>query len=125
MKKGDLVELLKRFYNEVLAKKPSFEKMREEAKAMGIKLRPVVGNLFDFALQKNDKLVEIVWTIGKLDEFLNNLRSVQKKDVDQFLELFNDLYMEKMIEELYLEIDKDFGLELEIYKRIPLKKSLN
>ncbi len=126
MKKGEVLELVKKFYQEVLAKKPSYEKMKEEAKIMGVSLRPVMGDLFNFATEKKERLVEIVWTIGKLDEFMSKkVKNLPKKEIELFLELFNELYINKLAREMSFSEKEKFSIELEIMKRMPLRKKLN
>ncbi len=127
MKKGDVVEIVKEFYQKVLSKKPPVEKMREEAKLMGLKLRPVHGDLFKLAAFKNDKLVEIVWFIGKLDEFLHQQRGrkISEKEIDQVLEAVNEVYGKELVKGFTPSELKALGVELEIVKQIPLKEKLN
>ena len=74
MKKEKIIALVEEFYNKVIVQKPSYKKMREEVKFMGLKLRPLKGDLVKLALKDQRKLVKIVWFIGKLDEFLKKRR---------------------------------------------------
>ncbi len=127
MKKGEVVEIVREFYQKVLSKKPPVDKMREEAKLMGLKLRPVHGDLFKLAAFRNDKLVEIVWFIGKLDEFLHRQRRrrITEKEIDQVLEAVNEVYGDELVKGLSPSDLKDLGVELEIVKQMPLKEKLN
>ena len=127
MKKGEVVEIVKEFYQKVLSKKPPVEKMREEAKLMGLKLRPVHGDLFRLAAFRNDKLVEIVWFIGKLDEFLHRQRRrrITEKEIDQVLEAVNEVYGDELVKGLSPSDLKNLGVELEIVKQVPLKEKFN
>ena len=66
-KKVDVFLLLKDFQR-LIKKKPPFKKMVEEIMIMGLKIKPVLGDISLLDLS-NKKIVEVLWSLGKFDDF--------------------------------------------------------
>lgn len=66
-KKKDFFTNVLNSLKEILEKKPSFEKMEEEVRLMGFHIKPIQGNTTIISKIKNERLVEVLWTLGKID----------------------------------------------------------
>ena len=66
-KKVDVFLLLKDF-QKLIKKKPPVKKMVEEIMMMGFKIKPVLGDISLLDLS-NKKIVEVLWSLGKFDDF--------------------------------------------------------
>ena len=126
MKKSELIDLVKEFYQKFLKKKPPINKMEEEVKLMGLRIRPLTGDIARLATLKTDKFIEVVWFVGKLDEFLRSGgRKLSPKDIEKLLYAITQVYASEFLKGLNVEEVKQLGLEVEIMKKIPLKSKLN
>lgn len=129
-KVNDLSKLLGDF-SRILNTKPSEERMYKEVSMMKFKIKPLQGDIstIDF---KNKKLIEILWSLGKLDEFFH--REYKKLAVNQRLIFFRifDNFSKKFQEELNQVnlkpekiIKEPVSLEMEIFKENTLTKKSN
>ena len=125
MKKGELIDFVKELYNKIIVKKPPIEKMKEEVKLMGLKVRPLTEKFLDALNSKNERFVEMVWLIGKLDEFLHSSgKKFTREEIDEILTIFSNIYAQELSKELSTK--EDFpNLEFEISRQIFLKEKLN
>lgn len=123
----DVLEMINSFQKS-LNKKPSPEKMYEEIKMMKFKVRPIQGNLSEVNLN-NEKFVETLWSLGKLDEFFQKeFYRLSAKNKNLFMKIFEEIY-EKYQQDLnrvnlqWEKIpNKQRFLEVEIFKEIKIKK---
>ncbi|GIW64357.1 MAG: hypothetical protein KatS3mg092_0290 [Patescibacteria group bacterium] len=122
-KTQDIIEELIQFQKS-LEKKPSFEEMFTQIKMMKFRLKPIQGSLINFDFQ-NKKFVEILWSLGKLDEFfmkkINDFQNDEEKE--RFFQFFTQIcnnYQEKLNKIPVSKIQNNFDniniLEVEIYK---------
>ena len=125
--KKEVLKLVQEFYRNFLLKKPSVEKMRDELKFMRMRLKPVYGDLTDFVFYQHTKLVQILWFIGKLDEFLQKKEkeNVSSRTLEQALSYINEFYFKQMIKDFPFEEFKNNSFELEVIKERVFKKHLN
>lgn len=122
-KTQDIIEELIQFQKS-LEKKPSFEEMFTQIKMMKFRLKPIQGSLINFDFQ-NKKFVEILWSLGKLDEFfmkkINDFQNDEEKE--RFFQFFTQIcnnYQEKLNKIPVSKIQNNFDniniLEVKIYK---------
>jgi hypothetical protein len=114
----------------IISKKPDLNQMFEELQMMKFKIRPMQGDVLAFNL-KNDKFIETLWSLGKLDEFFQKeFYTLSKKEKELFMKFFDSLYF-KYQQELnkinlqLITIPKTNLLELEIFKERNIKKKIN
>jgi len=130
-KKSDVFLLLKDF-QKIIKNKPPVDKMVEEIMMMGLKIKPVLGDvsLLDFS---NKKIVEVLWSLGKFDDFFQSYYDkLSKNELSILLEYFEHLKNKLMISLpkpiLRTENLKDvkFGIfEIEVLRQKINKKKLN
>lgn len=123
----DVLEVINSFQKS-LNKKPSQEKMYEEIKMMKFKVRPIQGNLSEVNLN-NEKFVETLWSLGKLDEFFQKeFYRLSAKNKNLFMKIFEDIYekYQQDLNKINLQWEKSprrqHFLEVEIFKEIRNKK---
>jgi UDP-galactopyranose mutase len=89
---NDVVEKVTHFQRQILENKPTFVQMYEEIRMMKFKIRPVVGDISVLNL-KNSGFIEILWSLGKLDEFFQHeYGKLSYKKRDLFLRLFDEIH---------------------------------
>ncbi len=126
----DPLTLLETFQKNVLQKKPILQEMISEVHMMKFKVKPVQGD-FSNVNFKNSEFIEILWSLGKLDEFFQSQYAhIREEDRGAFFTYFDSL-QKKLQEELNrlnlrrdLEQDKSV-LEMEIFKERPKTKRIN
>ena len=98
--KVDVFLLLKDF-QKLIKNKPTVEKMIEEITIMGLKIKPVLGDisLLDFS---NKKMVEVFWSLGKFDDFFQGY--YEKLSENELSILFN--YFDYLKNKLLLSLPK-------------------
>lgn len=124
---GKLFRIINEF-KKILLEKPSFSQMFDEVKMMGFKIHPINGDVVHLIHEK-DQLVEILWMLGKLDEFLQTkfkkISSRQKqlfiKTLYEIFGQFKDLLKVINVQKERLSSNSSI-LELEVYKDYPLRK---
>ncbi|MCX7997062.1 MAG: hypothetical protein N2691_04930 [Patescibacteria group bacterium] len=93
-KKSDIVQRFHAFRRDILEKKPPHRQMRAEVQMMRFKVRPVSGDVSVLNFQ-NEKFLEALWSLGKLDEFFHQVvGELKKTDKHIFYKLFDGLYRE-------------------------------
>ncbi|KKQ37603.1 MAG: hypothetical protein US54_C0030G0010 [Candidatus Roizmanbacteria bacterium GW2011_GWA2_37_7] len=90
-KKTDAVDKIKRFQEEILAKKPTFGDMVHDVRMMNFKIRPVSGNIAELDYGNND-FIDALWSLGKLDEFFRSeFETIDTEEQDAFFRMINNL----------------------------------
>ncbi|NTU74104.1 hypothetical protein HGB07_08240 [Candidatus Roizmanbacteria bacterium] len=88
----DALQIFSEFQEKVLKSKPTISEMTSEIRMMQFKIRPLQGNISLLNL-KNRKFIEIVWSLGKMDEFfLSHMPKVRVKERQMFIKIFDNLY---------------------------------
>lgn len=117
----DVFEMLTQFQTNVLNKKPSQQQMYDEVRLMRFKIRPLNGEITMLDLN-NANFIEMLWGLGKLDEFYQG--HVEKLPTDQkqvFFRIFDEIY-QKFQQELNKvslrreENSQTATFEMEIFK---------
>jgi len=112
----------------IIDNKPSAEVMYEEIQMMKFKVKPLKGDIAIFNL-KNKKLIETLWSLGKLDElFQKELFHVRPSQRETFFKIFDDLTQKYQLQLNQIplkreEVEKISAFEMEIFKEKPFKKS--
>lgn len=130
-RKTDLLEEIVKFQNNLLKNKPSEQVMFDQVRMMRYKIRPLQGDvsMLDF---KNKKFIEILWNLGKLDEFFNKRKNfLNKRQKEIFYSFFEGVYakLQHQLNHLDLKFDQKDDtsaiIEMEIVREISRKKKLN
>lgn len=117
----DISQLVSNFQN-FIKNKPTVDRMYEEIRMMKFKIRPVQGDVLSVNLH-NEKFIEVLWSLGKLDEFFQReypKLSNPKKEI--FVKIFDDIYhrYQDELNKVNLLKSKSFResqvLEMEIFK---------
>lgn len=130
-KKTDLLEEIVNFQEELLKNKPTDQIMFEQVRMMRYKIRPLQGDISILDL-KNKKFIEILWNLGKLDEFFNKRKNfLNKRQREIFYSFFEGIYakLQHQLNHLDLKFDQNDVsssiIEMEIVREISRKKKLN
>ncbi len=117
----DVFEMLTKFQSNVLSKKPSHKQMYDEVRLMRFKIKPLQGEITMLDLN-NNTFIEMLWGLGKLDEFYQGHVEKLPKDQKQvFFRIFDELY-QKFQQELNKvslkreESSQSTTFEMEIFK---------
>ena len=125
----DAIDILQLLQKDIFSHKPSHSIMWDEVRMMKFKIRPLYGDVSSLNL-KNNSLIEIMWSLGKLDDFFHkeyNKLNTEQKDI--FFRIFEDLHeqFQSQLNALNLKsgaTDKTAPvLEMEIYKEKPVSKA--
>lgn len=117
----DVFEMISKFQLNVLNKKPPMKQMYDEVRLMRFKIRPLNGEITTLDLS-NNSFIEMLWGLGKLDEFFQG--HIEKLPQDQrqvFFRIFDELY-QKFQQELNKvnlkreEMTQNSSFEMEIFK---------
>lgn len=128
--KKDPLSLLFQFQKQVLDQKPSTLTMYREVKMMQFKIRPVHGDVARINL-RNTKFIEILWSLGKLDEFFRiTIDGILDEQKPIFFKIMDEMYdnLQQQLNALpfrhgHVQKNSPF-VEMEIFKeQIPQKKS--
>jgi len=102
--------------------KPPINQMYEEIRMMKFRIRPLQGNVLSVNLN-NEKFIEVLWSMGKLDEFYQSeFSSLTPKNKQLFIKIFEDLHIQFQEELNRVNLlkgrysKKPQTLEMEIYK---------
>ena len=102
--------------------KPPINQMYEEIRMMKFRIRPLQGNVLSVNLN-NEKFSEVLWSMGKLDEFYQSeFSSLTPKNKQLFIKIFEDLHIQFQEELNRVNLlkgrysKKPQTLEMEIYK---------
>lgn len=134
MRKGEKKDVFSKLLislKKILEKTPSLEKMREDVKEMGLYMRSVEGNPMIIKKIKEEKIIEVLWKLGKIDMLLERNFHLLNKKQQQFI--FNSF--ENIKEQLITDLNpyftgeiKDDGssyLLLEVTRRRNTDKDIN
>ena len=133
MKKRDSLDLLRTladFQKNVLENKPSMEAMVDEVRMMRFKIRPLQGDISLLNL-KDAKLIEILWNLGKLDEFFRSQHDqLSRGQREVFFQFFDGLYekFQTQLNRINLKSTSENispTVEMEIFKEEVRKRKLN
>jgi hypothetical protein len=123
-KKLDLFDEIAKFQKNLIKNKPSLKDMYDEVRMMRYKIRPLQGDISYLNL-KNKKFIEILWNLGKLDDFFNkNKKELDKKGEEIFKNFFDNLYskLQNQLNKLDLKIEEKLNMptviEMEIIREI-------
>jgi len=127
----DILSLINNI-QKIISTKPNTNQMFEEVQMMKFKIKPIQGDASAFNL-KNERFIESLWRLGKLDEFFHKeFPQLSKKEQEVFLRFFDNLYFkyQQQLNQINLQparmtLTKTGLLELEIYKEGKLKKKVN
>lgn len=126
----DPLALLEVFQKSVLQNKPALVDMITEVHMMQFKIKPLRGDVQHIDFQ-NNKFIEILWSLGKLDEFFQKqYPTISEPKREQFF-LYFDLMQKKLqddLNKLRLQSPQDetrSGFEVEIFKTRAQKKKSN
>jgi hypothetical protein len=123
----DVIEMVTRFQKRILDNKPSSDQMYQEIRMMKFKIKPVIGDISYLNL-KNNNFIEILWSLGKIDEFFQKqVEDLSTDEKEVFYKLLDEIY-ERYQDDLNM-IDlktQDIapptqGFEMEIFKEKPQK----
>jgi hypothetical protein len=124
----DVLDILTQLQQHVLAKKPSHETMWEEVRMMKFKVRPLYGDI-SFLNVKNEKLIETMWSLGKLDEFFQKEYGKLPKDQKEvFSRMIDNLYatLQTQLNGIQLKDEASPNvpqlMEMEIFREAPQRK---
>ncbi len=119
---GDVLTIFSDFQQHVLNNKPDASQMYDEIRMMGYKVKPVTGDVSDVNL-KNSQFIEILWSMGKLDEFFNKHIEMLPTDEQTVMQRIFDTMYGKFQEQLNAVnlkqermSDTNSVFEMEIYK---------
>lgn len=134
MGKKTSMDILLLFNNiqKIISTKPNTNQMFEEVRMMKFKIKPLQGDVSAYNL-KNEKFIESLWSLGKLDEFFHKeFPLLSKKEQEIFLRFFDNLYFkyQQQLNQINLQPAKMMTtrtglLELEIFKEGKLRKKIN
>jgi len=109
-------------FQSLVKNKPPINQMYEEIRMMKFRIRPLQGNVLSVNLN-NEKFIEVLWSMGKLDEFYQNeFSSLTPKNKQLFIKVFEDLHIQFQEELNRVNLlkgrysKKPQTLEMEIYK---------
>jgi len=119
-KKIDFLEEIAKFQTSIIKNKPSLKEMYEQVRMMRYKIKPVQGDISYLNL-KNRKFIEILWHLGKLDDFFNkNKKKLNIKQKEIFYDFFENVYtkLQAQLNSLDLKIKKSIDMPLIIEMEI-------
>jgi len=127
----DILSLINNI-QKIISAKPDTNKMFEEVQMMKFKIKPIQGDVSAFNL-KNERFIESLWSLGKLDEFFfKEVPSLSKKEKEIFMNFFDSLYFKYQqqlnqtnLQQRRVTLKKTGLLELEIFKERKLQKKSN
>ena len=127
-KKSDILEEIARFQKNIIKNKPSLKEMYDQVRMMRYKIKPLQGDISYLNL-KNREFIEILWHLGKLDDFFNeNKKDLSIKQKEIFYDFFENLYskLQTQLNSLDLKIKKSINMpliiEMEIIREIKKTK---
>ena len=94
-KNPDLIEDIVNFQKELIKNKPSHNIMYEQVRMMRYKIRPLQGDISELNF-KNEKFIEILWNLGKLDEFFDKKKKLLDKRQKEIFYGFLDKIYDKL-----------------------------
>ncbi len=123
MQEQKALVFIEKFFKQVLSKKPSFEKMEQEVKLMSFKIRSINGDIIKNLYRNRRNMIELIWLIGRLDEFLqNSSEKISSHDREKIFAVLINFYSRKILKEKKNGLD---ALEVELFKTKPFDKFFN
>lgn len=123
----DVIDAITQFQQTIFSQRPEADQMRKEVRLMKFRVRPVKGDLSELSLS-DDHFIEILWSLGKLDEFYSiTSKKVSAKQRTVFNRLYDDMYVSLHRELNRVDINKPkqdvarLPFELEIYRERRVK----
>ena len=125
----NLSTIISALQKQLVGNRPTIAKMYEEIRMMKFVIRPLQGDIT--TLNFNDtKLIETLWSLGKLDEFFQKkFKEVPKNQRVSFMQVFDQIHknFQDQLNTINLKPEKTTTfpvLEMEIFKeKSPQKKS--
>lgn len=124
----DALQLLEVFQKSVLQNKPPLEDMISEIRMMKFKIKPLQGD-FSRVNFSDHTLIEILWSLGKMDEFFQSqFSSIKIGQRGTFYHYFNSLQRKLQDDLNKLNLREGHStikpsiLEMEIFKERNRKK---
>ncbi len=118
----DALEMISKFRNRILDRKPSMTKMYQDVRMMRFKIRPLQGDI-SFINLKDKNFIEILWSLGKLDEFFHgHIEKVSPAEQETFYKVIDEMYdkFQEQLNTLDLKYERfpqtASTFEMEIYK---------
>lgn len=128
---SDVVLLLEQFQKNILGNKPSIDQMIKEVQMMKFKIRPIQGDFSHLNFQ-NSRFIEILWSLGKMDEFFDRrLSTLPQKQKGIIFNYFDSMYhtFQEELNKLNLKLPKTGKIssvfEMEIFKEKKRNKKVN
>ncbi len=127
----DVINLLRNFQKNLDNHPPTAE-MYDEVRMMKFKIKPVQGDIS--LLNLNDqRLIEVLWRLGKLDDFFQSeFGHLNKKNKEVFYSFFESLHNNLQNQLNHLNLKDEYGkigkgtfFEIEIIKEGPGAKKIN
>ena len=119
--------MMSTFQNTILNNKPNEKDMYDEVRMMRFKVKPVHGDLSVLNIN-NHHFMEILWSLGKMDEFFQaNADSLSQDEKSTFMRVFDGMYKNFQTELNSISIKSEnadteqTALEMEIFKEKPLQ----
>ncbi len=117
-------------FRQMIQNKPPVNKMIEDLQLMKFKIRPLTGDI-DLLKKSNDYLIEMLWSLGKLDEMFSresrHLTAVNRSLFMSMFETLREQYQEEL-NKVTLSTDrlgKPGLLEMEIFREIGREHKTN
>lgn len=83
-------------FEQSIKKKPPIEVMIKEIAMMGVKIKTVIGD-FSSVNFSNKKMIEVLWSLGKFDDFFQKkIKNLNKNEQEILLRYFDHL-KEKLV----------------------------
>lgn len=127
----DALQLLEVFQKSVLQNKPSLEEMISEIRMMKFKIKPLQGD-FSRVNFNDHTLIEILWSLGKMDEFFQSrFSSIKVGQRGTFYHYFDSLQKKFQDDLNKLNLREGYStvrpsiLEMEIFKERSKNKKTN
>lgn len=131
MKKGNLhIDRILNTFQSILKHKPSQKIMIKDIHMMKFKIKPVSGDVSHLNMT-NDNFIELVWSMGKLEEIMqkayykldNNGQKMLVQVFDNLFEQFQERLNKVSVRGGFTaDSDEKNKLEIEIYKDTPTSK---
>lgn len=127
----DALQLLEVFQKSVLQNKPPFEEMINEIRMMKFKIKPLQGD-FSRVNFNDHELIEILWSLGKMDEFFQaRFSSLKVGERNTFFTYFDSLQKKLQGDLNKLNLREGYStvkpsiLEMEIFKERTKNRKTN
>ena len=128
-KKNDILKTIQELHLEI-EKNVSPEKMSNDVRMMNFKIRPLSGDVNLLTSLNNKGFIEILWKIGKLDEFyIREVKKFNLKEKEILKNFFVSLHdkFQQQLNKLNFSLEKTKAkpafFEMEIIKEIKNRKS--